>query len=85
MQALIAREKTDKAYAISELKKYLKVTDAGALEDTYAYYANEILPDVPTPTVEQLKTSQQELVATNPAVGKLDLSTIVDASFLPKK
>lgn len=85
LQEGIAREKSDKTYSISELKKHLKVTDQAALEETYAYYANEILPDVPTPTVSQLKTSQEELKSSNPAVGKLDLSSIVDASYLPKK
>jgi NitT/TauT family transport system substrate-binding protein len=41
-----------------------------------------VLPDVPTPTVEQLQTAVTELAPTNPAVKNLDLSTLVNASFV---
>jgi NitT/TauT family transport system substrate-binding protein len=82
LQEAIAREKSDEAYSVSELSTHLKVTDKAALQETWKYYTNEVLPDVPTPTVEQLKTSQQALAAKNPAVTKLDLSTLVDGSFL---
>jgi NitT/TauT family transport system substrate-binding protein len=78
----IKREKTDKAYAISELKTHLDVTDEKALDETYQYYANEVLPDVPTPTTAQLATSQNVLAANQPNVKKLDLSKLVDTSFL---
>jgi NitT/TauT family transport system substrate-binding protein len=78
----IAKEKNDKAYAIAELKTHLKVTDAKALDETYSYYADEVLPNVPTPTVAQLATSQTVLSESRPAVKKLDLSKLVDTSFL---
>jgi NitT/TauT family transport system substrate-binding protein len=82
LQEAITREKTDKAYAISELKSHLGVSDENALEETWQYYAQEVLPDVPTPTVAQLATSQQVLAATRPDVAKIDLSKLVDTSFL---
>jgi NitT/TauT family transport system substrate-binding protein len=78
----IKREKSDRAYAISELKTHLNVTDAKALDETYQYYANEVLPDVPTPTTAQLATSQNVLGETQPTVKKLDLTKLVDTSFL---
>jgi NitT/TauT family transport system substrate-binding protein len=78
----IAREKSDRAYAISELKTHLKVDDQKALDETYQFYAQEVLPAVPTPTVQQLATSQTVLGAANPKVRQLDLSTIVDTSFV---
>ncbi|MEV6846133.1 ABC transporter substrate-binding protein [Actinoplanes sp. NPDC051411] len=78
----IAREKSDKAYSISELKAHLKVDDEKALDETYQFYAQEVLPAVPTPTVQQLATSQNVLGAANPKVKQLDLSTIVDTSFV---
>jgi NitT/TauT family transport system substrate-binding protein len=82
LQQGIKREKTDKAYAIEVLGKHLNITDAKALEETWQYYAGEILPDVPTPTKEQLQTSVEELAATHPAVRDVDIAGLVDASFL---
>jgi NitT/TauT family transport system substrate-binding protein len=82
LQEAIAREKSDQAYSVSELSTHLKVTDQKALQETWQYYAKEVLPNVPTPTVVQLQIAQQALAAKNPAVTKLDLSTLVDASFL---
>jgi NitT/TauT family transport system substrate-binding protein len=81
VQQAIKREKSDEAYATGVLSKHLKVTDPKALHETWAYYT-KVLPDVPTPTVEQLQTSVTELAATNPAVKNLDLKTLVDASFV---
>lgn len=81
VQQAIHREKTDEPYATSVLSQHLKVTDPKALHETWAYYT-KVLPDVPTPTVEQLQTSVSELEPTNPAVRNLDLSTLVDASFV---
>ena len=81
VQQAIKREKTDEPYATSVLSKHLNVTDPKALHETWAYYT-KVLPDVPTPTVDQLQTSVTELAATNPAVKNLDLKTLVDASFV---
>jgi NitT/TauT family transport system substrate-binding protein len=78
----IAREKSDRAYAISELKTHLKVDDEKALDETYQFYAQEVLPAVPTPSVQQLATSQNVLGVANPKVKQLDLNKIVDTSFV---
>jgi NitT/TauT family transport system substrate-binding protein len=78
----IGREKTDKAYAQQELQKYLKVTDTKALDETYAYYANGVLPSVPLPRVNQFQASQESLAKTNAKVGQLDLSKLVDPRFV---
>jgi NitT/TauT family transport system substrate-binding protein len=82
LQQGIKREKTDKAYAIEVLGKHLNITDAKALDETWQYYAGEILPDVPTPTKEQLQTSVEGLAASHPAVRNVDIGSLVDASFL---
>jgi NitT/TauT family transport system substrate-binding protein len=83
VQQGIKREKSDKAYAEQEMRAHLKVTDQQALDETYQYYAQEVLPDVPTPTAAQLQTSKDSLVATLPAVKQLDVKSLVDASYLP--
>jgi NitT/TauT family transport system substrate-binding protein len=81
VQQAIKREKSDEAYATTVLAKHLNVNDPKALHETWVYYTR-VLPDVPTPTVDQLQTSVTELAPTNPAVKDLDLSTLVDASFV---
>lgn len=81
LQEAITREKTDEAYSLKELADHLKITDQKDLQETYQYYAKEVLPDVPIPTVAQLQTSKDAL-AKNPGVSELDLSKIVDASFV---
>jgi NitT/TauT family transport system substrate-binding protein len=82
LQQAIKREKTDEAYASRVLAAHLHVTDPQAIKETYQYYAREILPDVPTPSVAQLQTSVDELRPTVPGVQGLDLTKIVDGSFL---
>ncbi|MDT7707188.1 MAG: NitT/TauT family transport system substrate-binding protein [Pseudonocardiales bacterium] len=82
LQQAMKREKSDEAYSTKVLSAHLKVTDPQSLHETWEYYAKEVLPDVPTPTVEQLQTSVDQLAPTNPAVKNLDLSTLVNASFL---
>jgi len=82
VQQAITREKSDEAYSTSVLAKHLNVTDPKALHDTWQYYAQEALPDVPTPTVAQLQTSVTELGPSVPAVKSLDVSKIVNTSFV---
>lgn len=82
LQEAIKREKTDEAYSIKDLGDHLKVTDQRALTETWQYYAREVLPDVPVPTVAQLQTSKDAL-ANTPGVPGLDLNAIVDPSFFP--
>jgi NitT/TauT family transport system substrate-binding protein len=82
LQQAIKREKTDEAYSTQLLAAHLKIDDKQSLHETWDYYANEVLPDVPTPTVEQLQTSVTELAPTVPAVKNLDVSTLVNASFI---
>jgi NitT/TauT family transport system substrate-binding protein len=82
LQQAIQREKSDEAYSTKVLSAQLKVTDPTSLHETWDYYAKEVLPDVPTPTVEQLQTSVDQLAPTNPAVKDLDVATLVNASFL---
>ncbi len=83
MQAL-QRAKTDKAYVAQEMRKYMHVTDLATADDTYDFYITEAMPAVPLVTVAQLRTTQQDLAATNAAVGQLNLSSLVDQGFVAK-
>jgi NitT/TauT family transport system substrate-binding protein len=82
VQQGIKREKSDEAYAEKVLGTHLKITDQAALQQTWQYYAQEVLPDVPTPTAAQLQTSVDSLAATNPAVKNVKVSSLVNASYL---
>jgi NitT/TauT family transport system substrate-binding protein len=80
----ITREKSDEAYSVSELSKYLKTDDSKALHETWQYYAQEVVPSTPTPTVAQLQTSKDALAKT-PGVSGLNLSSIVDDTYFPAR
>ncbi|MBP0458263.1 ABC transporter substrate-binding protein [Streptomyces montanisoli] len=82
LQQAIDREKSDEKYAESELAKHLKTSDPKALKQTWEYFAKEVLPSRPTPTVAQLQTSKDALAKT-PGVSGLDLSKIVDDTYFP--
>lgn len=80
----IKREKSDKAYAEKEIAKFLNVHDKAALDETYQFYAQEVLPSVPLPAVDQFAASQQALAKGTPSVAKIDLNSLVDPDFVRK-
>ena len=82
LQQAIAREKRDEAYSSRVLAAHLKINDPKSLHETWKYYAGEVLPDVPTPTVQQLQTSVDQLAPSVPGVHDLDLGTLVNPTFL---
>jgi NitT/TauT family transport system substrate-binding protein len=76
------REKSDRAYAESEIKKHLGVTDQGELDFTYDFYVNELLAPEPMPDVAQIKGDVDALVASNPKVKTIDMAGMIDRSFV---
>jgi NitT/TauT family transport system substrate-binding protein len=76
------REKSDKAFSENELRQHLGINDPAVLDFTYDFYANEVVPKVPMPDPSQLKSAQQALGAKNPKVLEVDLSSLVDQSFV---
>jgi NitT/TauT family transport system substrate-binding protein len=76
------REKSDRAYAESEISKHLGVKDKGELDFTYDYYVNEILAPEPMPNVAQIKGDADALIPTNPKVKNIDIAGMVDQSFV---
>jgi NitT/TauT family transport system substrate-binding protein len=76
------REKTDKAYAESELREHMGIKDQAVLDFTYNYYANEVAPSVPTPLASQLESAKQALATNNPKARVVDLNSMVDPSFV---
>lgn len=78
------REKTDEAFTLAEIRKHLHVKDPKEAAFTYKFYANEVAPTYPMPAVEQFKISQQMLGAHNAKVKAVDVSTLIDQSFVKK-
>ncbi len=78
----IAREKNDQAFTVQVMKKYLKSDDDKAMTATWEYYAKSVLPSLPYPAVEQFADPVAELGKKNDKVKSLDLSKIIDPSFV---
>jgi NitT/TauT family transport system substrate-binding protein len=78
----IRREKTDRAFAESEISKYLGVKDKGELDFTYGFYVNEVLAAGPIPQVAQIQSNIDAMAAKNPKVKTIDAATMVDQSFV---
>lgn len=78
------REKSDRAYAESEIAAHLGVKDKAALDFTYDFYMNEVLPDEPMPEAAQIQGDIDALIASNPKVKSLDAAKMLDQSFVKK-
>jgi ABC-type nitrate/sulfonate/bicarbonate transport system substrate-binding protein len=76
------REKTDRAYAESEISEHLGVKDKPVLDFTYDFYINEVLSDEPMPEAAQIQGDIDALVASNPKVKNLDVGSMLDQSFV---
>jgi len=76
------REKSDRAYAESEIKKHLGITDKDELDFTYDYYVNELLAPEPMPDVAQIKGDVDALIASNPKVKTIDMAGMIDRSLV---
>jgi NitT/TauT family transport system substrate-binding protein len=75
------REKTDKAFAEKAMRKYMNVTQQAALDFTYDFYTHDAAPSA-MPTAVELKLAADALSVTDPKVKTLDLSSLIDQSFV---
>ena len=72
----------DKAGTIPVMQKLLNVTDQDALSQTYDYYVTAIFPVYPEVTPDAWNYSRDQLVSTNPAVKGLDVTKVIDNSYV---
>jgi hypothetical protein len=77
-----ARAKNDKPFAMSVLKKYFKSDDDRAMSATYDFFALDVSPSIPNITLDQFKTSIDELGKSDPKVKDYDVSKAIDNSFV---
>jgi hypothetical protein len=73
--------KTDKESTLKIIGKYTQITDPESLERTYQAYT-KILPEVPLPMPEGVKTFLDYLAPTRPEAAKADPGSFVDLSFV---
>ncbi|HVR89302.1 MAG TPA: ABC transporter substrate-binding protein [Candidatus Limnocylindria bacterium] len=81
IEAIVAMKK-DKATTLKSMEKLLGVTDQDALSQTYDYYVTQIFPIYPALTPAPWSYSRDELARTNPAVKTLDVTRMIDNSFV---
>ena len=81
VQAIVAMKK-DKPGTLPVMQKLLNVTDQDALSETYDYYVTQIFPIYPTVTPDAWNYSRDELAKTNAAVTGLDVTKVIDNSFV---
>ncbi len=78
----MALAKKDKATTLRVLGKLLRLDDQAALSQTYDFYVAQIMPLYPHPTVSTFEASKTALVGTNPKVKDLDVTKVIDDSFV---
>jgi NitT/TauT family transport system substrate-binding protein len=77
-----AKMKNDKAGATAVLGKYFKLTDQTALDGAYDFFMNEVTTAYLFPDVGQFKDAVAILGPGNPNIAKVDLSKMVDRTFM---
>jgi ABC-type nitrate/sulfonate/bicarbonate transport system substrate-binding protein len=79
----IAEVRRDRAGAIEVLRKYLKTDDEQQLNVSYDYFTRpELMPSLPYPRPEQFSDTVAILGQKNEQLGKLDVPSVLDTSFI---
>ena len=78
----IAVMKKDKATTLAVMKKLLSLTDDAAASQTYDFYVTSIFPIYPEVTPPAWTYSRDELAKTSPQVKDLDVTKVIDNSFV---
>ena len=77
-----ARAKQDRDGSIAILKKYYNSDDDAAMNATYDFNANEVIPTLPFPKPEQFHDAVQQLSVNNPRVADVDLTKVLHPEFV---
>lgn len=73
--------KTQRAFGIQVLKKYLRNSDAALLEDLYDMYILQNIPRIPRPSPEAVKTVLEQMAESDPRAANLRPEQFIDARF----
>ena len=77
-----AKMKADKQGAMDVLKKYFKLEDPAALSGAYDFFMNEVTTAYLFPDPAQFKDAVSILGAGNPNIAKVDISKMLDRTFM---
>jgi NitT/TauT family transport system substrate-binding protein len=73
--------KTQRAFGVQVLKKYLRNDDPAMVNALYDLYILQNIPNIPKPSPEALKTVLDQMAETDPRVANLRPEQFVDARF----
>jgi len=73
--------KTQRAFGVQVMKKYLRNEDTAFVNDLYDLYVLQNIPQVPRPSPEALKTIMDQMAETDPRVANLRPEQFVDGRF----
>ncbi|HVA25514.1 MAG TPA: ABC transporter substrate-binding protein [Chloroflexota bacterium] len=78
----IARAKKDEPFTVNVLEKYFKSNDTKAMQATYDYFVNHVIPALPYPKPEQYADSKAVLGKKNAKVAAFDVAKMLDDSLV---
>ena len=73
--------KTQRAFGVQVMKKYLRNDDTAFVNDLYDLYVLQNIPQIPGPSPEALKTIMDQMAETDPRVANLRPEQFIDARF----
>jgi ABC-type nitrate/sulfonate/bicarbonate transport system substrate-binding protein len=76
------RAKQDRDGSIAILKKYYNSDDDAAMNATYDFNINEVIPTLPFPNAEQFHDAVQQLSVNNPRIADVDLTKVLEPEFV---
>jgi NitT/TauT family transport system substrate-binding protein len=78
----IHRYKTDEAFSVDTLVKYTQIDDREIQHETWRYYALQLAPEVPYPTLAGIQTVIEEVAASNPEAASHQPAEFMDDRFV---
>jgi len=78
----IHRYKTDEAFAVDTLIKYTQIDDRDIQRETWRYYALQLAPEIPYPTLAGIQTVIEEVAASNPEAATHQPAEFLDDRFV---
>ena len=73
--------KTQRAFSVQVMKKYLRNDDAAMLNDLYELYVLQNIPKIPQPSPEAVKSVLDQMAETDPRVANLRPEQFIDPRF----
>jgi NitT/TauT family transport system substrate-binding protein len=78
----IALAKRNPAVGVPVMKTFLQSEDDELMRETYDYWINKVTKEPPALTPDQLADTISALAANNPKVNDVDLSKLIDPSYI---